>query len=99
MSSLTFQRQTEELRQKFYEKKVATADGKGKYLPLSEGVALIRRGLYAFYFETGAGYKLISETFNEDEKCGLVEMGFLQMIDPYYVVQKNSTYKELIKIG
>lgn len=59
----------------------------------------IKNGLYGFHFETGPGYKLISETYNENEKCGLQEISYLQMIDPYYAVKKNSSYKELAKIG
>lgn len=74
-------------------------DGTDNFLPLEKGVALLRKGLYGFHFETGPGYKLISETFNEDEKCGLQEISYLQMIDPYFAIQKNSTLKEIVKIG
>ena len=41
----------------------------------------------------------MGETFLEHEKCGLQEIQFLQVIDPFYAIQKNSTYKELFKIG
>lgn len=77
--------------------------GKNKdqmFLQLTKGVENIRKGLFAFHFEAGPGFKLISETFTEDEKCSLQEIGgFLQMFDPYYAIQKNSSYKEMIKVG
>lgn len=49
--------------------------------------------------ETGAGYKIVGETFLEDEKCGLKEIQFLQVPDPFLAVQKNTSFKEIIKIG
>lgn len=39
------------------------------------------------------------ETFQEHEKCGLQEIGFLQVPDPWISVQKNTSYKEMFKIG
>lgn len=39
------------------------------------------------------------ETFREDEKCGLQEISYLQVPDPWLAVQKNTSYKEMFKIG
>lgn len=41
----------------------------------------------------------MSETFFEDEKCGIVEIGYLQVTDPWYAIQKNSSFREMLKIG
>lgn len=49
--------------------------------------------------EVGVGYKIVSEIFQEDEKCGLQEIQYLQVVDPFYAVQKSSPYKEHFKIG
>lgn len=49
--------------------------------------------------EYSVGYQLISETFYEDEKCGLQAIEFYQMTEPWYAIQKNSSYKELLKTG
>lgn len=49
--------------------------------------------------ETGVGYKVVGEVFHENEKCGLQEIQYLQVIDPWLAVQKNSSYKEMFKIG
>lgn len=67
--------------------------------PLEQGVNKIREGLFAFHMELGAGYKFVSETFYEHEKCTLKEMQFYELIDPWYAIQQNSTLKELVKIG
>lgn len=39
------------------------------------------------------------EIFDEGEKCGLKEIQFIQVIDPWLAVQKHSPYKEFLKIG
>lgn len=56
------------------------------------------QGLFAFHMEVSGGYKLIEETFYEHEKCGLKEIDYLNLIDPWFVIQKNSPYKEPIKV-
>lgn len=48
--------------------------------------------------EISTGYKLIEETFYEHEKCGLKEIDYLNLIDPWFVIQKHSPYKELLKV-
>lgn len=68
-------------------------------MPLSDGIEKMRLGLFAFHFETGVGYKILGETYKEEEKCGLIEIQYLQVVDPWYVIQKNSSYKEAIKVG
>lgn len=72
---------------------------KPRFFPIEEGVRRLREGLFAFHMETGAGYKIVGETFLEDEKCGLKEIQFLQVPDPFLAVQKNTSFKEIIKIG
>lgn len=59
----------------------------------------MRKGLFAFHMETGAGYKIVGETFFEYEKCDLEEIQFLQVPDPWLAIRKNSSYKEMLKIG
>ncbi|XP_058123005.1 ionotropic receptor 75a-like [Anopheles ziemanni] len=94
-----FTHATERTRRALYEQKIRVPGGRDAFIPLEEGVDRIRRGLYAFHVEQGVGYKVISETYQEDEKCGLQEIQYLQVIDPYYAIQKNSSYKEMVKIG
>ncbi|XP_065093017.1 probable glutamate receptor [Ochlerotatus camptorhynchus] len=77
----------------------AINEGKIRFVPLEKGMERVRQGLYAFHGELGVCYKIISETFQEDEKCGLQEINFLNMVDPYYAVQKNSSFRELVRLS
>uniref|UniRef100_A0A182J1B5 Ionotropic glutamate receptor C-terminal domain-containing protein n=1 Tax=Anopheles atroparvus TaxID=41427 RepID=A0A182J1B5_ANOAO len=95
-----FTHATERTRRALYEQKIrAGPGGRDAFIPLEQGIDRIRRGLYAFHVEQGVGYKVISETYQEDEKCGLQEIQYLQVVDPYYAIQKNSSFKEMVKIG
>ncbi|XP_049542811.1 ionotropic receptor 75a-like [Anopheles darlingi] len=95
-----FTHATEPTRKALYEQKIhGGGTGGDAFLDLDQGIERIRHGLYAFHVEQGVGYKVISETYQEDEKCGLQEIQYLQVIDPYYAIQKNSSFKEHIKIG
>ncbi|CAH0555238.1 unnamed protein product [Brassicogethes aeneus] len=78
---------------------VAPPGKPNKFMPIEEGIRKMRGGLFAFHVETGAGYKLVGETFHEDEKCGLQEIQYLQVPDPWLAIQKNSSFKEILKIG
>lgn len=82
-------------RKAFY---VAKVKGKpSRYVNLTFGIEKMRRGLYAMHMEVGAGYKQIKDTFLEHEKCGLVEIPFIETIDPWFAIQKDSPYKEILK--
>lgn len=48
--------------------------------------------------ECGPGYKLMSELFYEDEKCGLIEIDYISIIDPWMPIRKRSPYKEIFKV-
>uniref|UniRef100_A0A182NM91 Ionotropic glutamate receptor C-terminal domain-containing protein n=1 Tax=Anopheles dirus TaxID=7168 RepID=A0A182NM91_9DIPT len=94
-----FTHATEPTRRALYEQKIRKPTGPDAFIALEQGVERIRHGLYAFHVEQGVGYKVMSETYQEDEKCGLQEIQYLQVVDPYYAIQKNSSYKEMVKIG
>uniref|UniRef100_A0A182Y0V0 Ionotropic glutamate receptor C-terminal domain-containing protein n=1 Tax=Anopheles stephensi TaxID=30069 RepID=A0A182Y0V0_ANOST len=94
-----FTHATEPTRKALYEQKIRRPYGPDAFIALEQGIDRIRHGLYAFHVEQGVGYKVISETYQEDEKCGLQEIQYLQVVDPYYAIQKNSSYKEMVKIG
>ncbi|XP_055699183.1 glutamate receptor 3-like [Phlebotomus papatasi] len=94
-----FPRMNEPIRKAIYETKIAPPGKKEKFLSPSEGIAKVRQGLFAFYTEGTRGYKLIEETFYESEKCGLMEIEYLQFTDPWFSIQKNSPYKEVMKVS
>ncbi|XP_056633934.1 ionotropic receptor 75a-like [Diorhabda sublineata] len=87
------------VRRAIYEQKVAPRGQKDHFMPLEEGVRKIREGLFAFHMETGVGYKVIGEIYQEYEKCDLQEIQYYDFTDPHIAIQKNSPYRKLFKIG
>ncbi|KAI5651974.1 ligand-gated ion channel domain-containing protein [Phthorimaea operculella] len=94
-----FSTATEPTRKAIYQTKVAPPGAKPSFMTMEEGVKNIQKGLFAFHMEIGVGYKFVGKYFHEGEKCGLKEIQYLQVIDPWQAVRKNTPYKELFKIG
>lgn len=98
-SRYLFPAETEPVRKKLYETKVAPPNEAPHFMNVSDGVNQMRQGFFAFHMEVGIGYKYIKNTFFEHEKCALREISFLRVLDPWYGLPKQSPYKEIIKIG
>nr|ALM24940.1 ionotropic receptor 75q.2 [Athetis dissimilis] len=94
-----FSTATEPVRKAIYEKKVAPPGTTPRFMSMDEGVLQMRKGLFAFHMETGVGYKFVGKYFNEGEKCGLREIQYLQVIDPWLAVRKDTPFREMFKIG
>uniref|UniRef100_A0A0K8TUD4 Ionotropic Receptor n=1 Tax=Epiphyas postvittana TaxID=65032 RepID=A0A0K8TUD4_EPIPO len=94
-----FSTATEPVRKAIYETKVAPRGSKPRFMSMEEGVKKMQKGLFAFHMETGVGYKFVGKYFQESEKCGLKEIQYLQVIDPWLAVRKNTPFKEMFKIG
>ncbi|CAH0401150.1 unnamed protein product [Chilo suppressalis] len=94
-----FKKLNEPIRKAIYDKKIAPKGKKPNFYSMKEGVEKIRRGLFAFHMESNPGYRLIQETYQEDEKCDLVEIDYINEIDPWVPGQKKSPYKDLFKIN
>ncbi|KAG6457191.1 hypothetical protein O3G_MSEX010159 [Manduca sexta] len=82
-----------------YDKKIAPKGKKPNFYTMEEGVERIRQGLFAFHMELNPGYRLIQETYREDEKCDLVEIDYINEIDPWVPGQKRSPFNNLFKIN
>lgn len=93
-----FSVQTEPSRKTLYETKVVPRFGQDAYMNLSYGISQVRKGMFAFHVSTGLGYDEMEQTFFENEKCGLVEITFLENVDTWSVIQKQSPYKEILKV-
>lgn len=91
-----FKIENEPVRKLFYETKVAGADD--VYMNVSQGISKMREGMFAFHVATGQGYEEVERTFFENEKCGLVEIPFLGNVDTWTVIQKQSPYREILKV-
>ncbi|XP_050673047.1 ionotropic receptor 75a-like isoform X2 [Leptidea sinapis] len=94
-----FSIETETVRKAIYETKIAPPGVEPRFMAMEEGVKKIQKGLFAFHMETGVGYKFVGKYFEEGEKCGLKEIQYLQVIDPWLAVRKGSVFIEIFKIG
>ncbi|CAK1596060.1 unnamed protein product [Parnassius mnemosyne] len=94
-----FSTATESVRKAIYDTKIAPPGVEPRFMSIEEGVKKIRQGLFAFHMETGVGYKFVGKYFEEGEKCGLQEIQYLQVIDPWLAVRKNTPFMEMFKIG
>ncbi|KAG8034284.1 hypothetical protein G9C98_001368 [Cotesia typhae] len=69
------------------------------WLTMENGIERVRKGLFAFHVDTAAGYQLMQETYDEDEKCGLQEIDYMGVLDPMLVIKRRSPYREIFKVG
>lgn len=65
---------------------------------VSYGISRMREGMFAYHVSTGMGYDEVEQTFLENEKCGLVEISYLGNDDTWTAIQKNSPFKEILKV-
>ncbi|XP_063237907.1 uncharacterized protein LOC134539650 [Bacillus rossius redtenbacheri] len=70
--------------------------GAGSFLEQQRGLELVRRGQVAFHVDYSA-YKIISDTWQEHEKCNLKELRLYPQFAFIMPVQKGSPYREIIK--
>ncbi|KAJ8717085.1 hypothetical protein PYW08_005484 [Mythimna loreyi] len=90
-----FKRTTDPVAIELYHKKVATSTHYNFFTP-EVGIALVKKGGFAFHVETTYAFPLIRATFTEREICetNLVQMYPLQRMG--VVIRRNSPYKEHI---
>jgi hypothetical protein len=69
-------------------------------MALEEGLKRVRKGLFAFHVELGPAYEVISDTFLEEEKCGLQTINFLiEIVEPWVGVSKTTPFMEILSIA
>ncbi|KYN19928.1 Glutamate receptor delta-2 subunit [Trachymyrmex cornetzi] len=87
------------VRKTILEQRIEPKGSKYNWMPMEEGVRRVKNELFAFHGEFAAIYQLMQDTYLEEEKCGLSEIDFLNLIYPAFVIQKQSPYLEIIKTG
>lgn len=81
-----------------YKKKIAPPRKRPAFFNIHEGMAKVREGLFAFHLDLTSAYTVISNTFEEHEKCGLQEIRFMPKARIAIPVQKESPYREIFAI-
>ncbi|XP_076634541.1 ionotropic receptor 75a-like [Colletes latitarsis] len=85
------------VRRAIVDERIEPKGQKASWMNMSEGVRRIRSELFAFHAERGTTYKLMQETFQEEEKCGINEIYMLGVLDPLMTIQTRSPYREIIR--
>ncbi|KAG7301257.1 hypothetical protein JYU34_014162 [Plutella xylostella] len=94
-----FKKLNEPIRKEIYDKKIAPKGKKPNFYSMKEGIQKIREGLFAFHMELNPGYRLIQDSYQEDEKCDLKEIDYINEIDPWVPGQKRGHFRDLFKIN
>ncbi|XP_014223725.1 glutamate receptor U1-like [Trichogramma pretiosum] len=94
-----FKLERDPIRRRIIDQKIVPKSGKSNWMTAEEGIGEVRRGFFAFFMEIGPAYRIIQETFEEDEKCGFREMYFIEHFDPMFTVIKQSPYLEIIRVN
>lgn len=79
------------------DQKIEPKGQKGNWMTIQEGVGRIRSELFALHGERGTAYKIMQETYREDEKCGITEINFLNVLYPLMVMEIQSPYREIVR--
>ncbi|KYM76177.1 putative glutamate receptor [Atta colombica] len=87
------------IRKTILEHRIEPKGSKSNWMSVEEGVRRVRNELFAFHGEIGTVYQLMQDTYLEEEKCGLTEIDFLNVLYPLLVIQEQSPYSEIIKTG
>ncbi|XP_029709518.2 uncharacterized protein LOC115255532 [Aedes albopictus] len=90
---------TEPVRRELYEKKLLLKNGSMNVYGMEDGIARVREGLFAYHLYASTGYKRVSETFDEVEKCYLREMKLVPTSIGYLSVKLNYTLREHFHVG
>lgn len=72
---------------------------KPNFFTIDEGISRVQKGFFAFHVEVSNGYKVVADKFQENEKCSLKEIAFINLIEPWVSIKKRSAYKEIVKVG
>nr|CAD7433022.1 unnamed protein product [Timema monikensis] len=94
-----FKNQSEPVHKAIYNKKIAPPGTKPRFMDIGKGMEMMRKGFFAFHIEASSGYKIILETFEESEKCGITLLPYIGNTDNYLSVRKGSPYRELVTVA
>ncbi|XP_067647955.1 ionotropic receptor 75a [Eurosta solidaginis] len=95
-NKIYFNESTDPVTNHLHRKKIAPK-GENIFMRPAVGMEKMRTGLFAYQVELQAGYQIISNTFSEPEKCGLMELEPFQLPMIAIPTRKNFPYKELFR--
>ncbi|KAJ8670414.1 hypothetical protein QAD02_001673 [Eretmocerus hayati] len=69
------------------------------YFSSEEGMRKVKKGGFAFQVDLEGAYKIMSETFNEDEMCDIQGIDLLGMKHTATCTSKHSPFKKMVTYG
>lgn len=92
-----FQYENVSILKRVYQTKIKPYGEQGWIYDPAKGVERVRAELFAYQLESATAYKLIKETYSDDEKCSLSEITILRVPRLTATIARNSPYKELFR--
>ncbi|XP_072943002.1 ionotropic receptor 75a-like [Epargyreus clarus] len=93
-----FKHTTDPIARQLYKKKIVTSTHRS-YLSPDDGMALVKRGGFAYLVDTCAAYNRMRKTFTETEICDTQEVALYPPQSMGAVVRKGLPYKEHFAYG
>ena len=93
---LSLQKTKDPIAVELYHRKIL--NGEDNFLNVTEGIARVKRGGYAFHCETAYVYPLIVQAFTDKEICDLQEMVLHPLRTLHFPLRKGSEFKEMFRI-
>lgn len=93
-----FPQENEPSKRALFTTRIEPPNGPNAYMNITYGIERVREGMFAFHTFADHAYYQIKRTFLEHEKCGMIEINFFRLGAVWYVIQKHSPYKEILKI-
>ncbi|KAI4490035.1 hypothetical protein M0804_004217 [Polistes exclamans] len=69
------------------------------FLTAEEGLKKVKKGGYAFQVDVATAYKIIADTFSQDEICDLAEIQLFPLERIATAVKKHSPFKKMVTYG
>ncbi|XP_043671891.1 ionotropic receptor 75a-like isoform X2 [Vespula pensylvanica] len=82
-------------------KKIQSSKKRGvePFLTAEEGLKKVKRGGYAFHVDIATAYKIIEDTFSQDEICDLEEIQLFPVERIATAIRKHSPFKKMVTYG
>jgi hypothetical protein len=93
-----FRRATDPETRRLYATKILV-NNQANFFNVSQGMAQVKRGGFAFQVASNTAYKIIADTFSEREVCELSQVRMISNQVTFAVVQKGSPFRKVVAYG
>nr|CAI5837535.1 unnamed protein product [Callosobruchus analis] len=87
------------VRKAIYHQKIAPKGQQPRFMSLEEGMSRVRNEFFGFHLEPTIAYKVVADTFKENEKCALKEVAYINLIPPHMVIKQGSPFQKILESG